>query len=83
MHCKFPLEAIALARITVEPPITKVIGYKKNGDPRVTQVNRWVMPGERFQITDRKMLDALIPENRPLEVYARLVDSEDDAEVQA
>jgi len=78
MQYKFPVPAIALVRMTNEPPMEKVIGFRKDGTPRVTQVWKYVMPGERFLITDRKMLDALIPENKPLEVFARLVDEEDD-----
>ncbi|GIK49267.1 MAG: hypothetical protein KJZ75_00440 [Hyphomonadaceae bacterium] len=80
MEEKYPLPAIALVRLTVEPPMEKVIGFRKDGTPRVSQVWKYVMPGERFLITDRKMLDALIPENKPLEVFARLADEQDDAE---
>lgn len=76
---KYPLRARALARLTVEPPRERVVGFNKDGTPRITQIWRYVMPGQIFDITDERMLRQLInPEKH--EIFAELV-GDDEAEI--
>lgn len=73
---KFPLRARAISRLTVEPPLDRVVGFNKDGTPRVTQVWRYVMPGQIFYITDERMLRQLIDPERH-EIFAELVSDEE------
>lgn len=75
----YPVRARAHVRLTVEPPLEKVKGFRKDGRPRVTQIYSYVMPGQIFYIRDEKMLRELINPEKG-EVFAELV-GEDEGEI--
>lgn len=68
----FPMRGRARVCLTIDPPIERVIGFRKDGSPRIEKLSRYVWPGQEFDIRDQKMFDQLFVSS--FEQYADLLE---------
>jgi hypothetical protein len=72
-NLQFPVRARALVCLTVRPSAEEIIGFNKDGSPRIRRMRQETKPGEIFLIEDERTYRLLIPQG-----FAELVDESGD-----
>lgn len=68
---QFPVRARAYVTLVVKPAIEQIVGFNKDGTPRIRRIEQETAPGEIFVIENERVFRGTV-----LSGYAELVDDD-------